>query len=327
MGPPAAGRLASRPVRPHPDRSVRGPQRPLTRIDRRTLLRTGIGGLGVAALGSATLGACGSGDTVADGINAGPSRSLTPLFPRDVKHVGSAVPTRLPYTLVDNEGVPVERLEGDWTFRVSFDGEEVGAPVTSGPRSEGLLRPYVPLVFTFPRPGLYDIDVEAGGERLNSQLQVYPADEIRQPQVGDTLPPADTPTVDESYDVDPICTSVPRCPFHEQNLADALGGDKPVVLLLASPAYCRTMTCGPVLELLMEEAGDRDDLVIIHAEVYKNPKEVRDLADAALAPLPKEYAMPFEPSLFVTDAAHTIVARADIVVDRSELTELLELAV
>jgi hypothetical protein len=102
---------------------------------------------------------------------------------------------------------------------------------------------------------------------------------------------------------------------------------KPIVVLLATPAYCRTTACGPILDLLVDEAEGRDDIVIIHAEVYKNPKTVTDLAEATLAPLPNEYQMPFEPSLFVTDASHTIVARGDIVVDRSEMAELLALAV
>ena len=52
------------------------------------------------------------------------------------------------------------------------------------------------------------------------------------------------------------------------------------MVLLATPAYCQTSACGPILDLLIEEAGGRDDLIVIHAEVYKNPKGVADLAQA-----------------------------------------------
>jgi hypothetical protein len=295
-------------------------------LDRRTLLRSGLGGLGAVTLGG-VLVACGEGETTAEGIDPGPTVSLAAMFPRDVPHIGANVPARLPYTLVDPEGVPVSEIVGSMTFRVSFDGESVGEPVESTPRSEGVPRPYVPLAFTFPRPGLFDIDSEYDGVRLNSQVQVFPAERVSVPLVGEQLPSVRTPTVGQSLEVDPICTAVPRCPFHTDDLADALEGDKPIVVLLASPAYCRTTSCGPILELLVDEAEGRDDLVVIHSEVYRNPKTVRDLSEAALAPLPDEYQMPFEPCLFVTDASHEIVARGDIVVDRTEMAEMLALAV
>ena len=76
-----------------------------------------------------------------------------------------------------------------------------------------------------------------------------------------------------------------------------------------------------------EQTAGRDDLIVIHSEVYKNPKGVADLSQAELAPLPATYDMLWEPSLFVTDAANTIVARGDIVVDRGEMAEMLALAV
>jgi hypothetical protein len=145
--------------------------------------------------------------------------------------------------------------------------------------------------------------------------------------VGGILPPANTPTTQNSFDVDPICTRVPTCPFHEHDLPTVLGTGRPVVVLLASPAYCRTSACGPILDLLIEEAaGLPEGVVVIHSEVYKDPKTVDDLNDALLAPLPKDYEMFFEPSLFVTDSSDLIVARGDIVVDRAEMAQMLALA-
>jgi hypothetical protein len=105
-----------------------------------------------------------------------------------------------------------------------------------------------------------------------------------------------------------------------------LGTGRPMAVLLASPAYCRTSVCGPILDLLVEQADGLDGVTVIHSEVYQNPKAVLDLSDANLAPLPTDYSMTFEPSLFITDATDTIVARADIVVDRREMGELLALA-
>ena len=81
--------------------------------------------------------------------------------------------------------------------------------------------------------------------------------------------------------------------------------------------------CGPVLDNLVEVVGARDDLVVIHCEVYKNPKSVRELSEAAMAPVPDKYDLSFEPALFVTDSAGAITVRADVIVDRQEMAQLI----
>lgn len=327
MWPGSGPGLASLDVDSHPE-TPRTDRSNDTRFARRTLLRGGLGGLGVVTFGGSVLAACGgSNDTTSEGVTKGPAVSLLAMFPRDVHHVPAEVPFRLPYTLADDEGVPFASIESPLKFTVSFDGKQVGDPVEVAPRADGVPRPYLPLEFTFPRPGLYDVDVDFEGDRLNSQLQVFQKGEVRPPVVGDPLPSVNTPTTEQALEVDPICTRVPTCPFHAQDLAAALTSPRPIVVLLASPAYCRTSSCGPILDMLVEAVEGRDDLTVIHSEVYKNPKDVADLSEAALAPLPAEYAMPFEPCLFVTDSTHTIVARGDIAVDRTEMAEMLALAV
>ena len=300
---------------------------PRTAWSRRSLLRTGAGGLGLLATGAVAAACSDTSDTVADGVSAGPDQALQALFPQDIAYLAAGSPSRLTYTLIDPEGVPFDRIDQPVTFTVSFDGEQVGDPIEVAPRSDGVPRPYLPLPFTFPRPGIYDLDARYGQVDLRTQVQVRAADEVPHPLVGDPLPPAPTPTPGQTYDVDPICTRGETCPFHTVDLQQALGRGRPVVVLLATPAYCRTAACGPSLELLIEAAEGRDDLTVIHSEVYKNPKGVADLSQAGLAPLPEAYDMGWEPSLFITDSAGTLVARADIVVDRSELDELLALAV
>jgi hypothetical protein len=298
-----------------------------TPLDRRTLLRGGAAGIGLAALAGVGVACSSEGETVSEGVDTGPDQALQALFPRDVAFLAAESPSRLPYTLVDAEGVPFAAIDGPVTFTITFDGEQVGDPVEVAPRSDGVPRPYLPLYTTFPRPGLYDITAEHDGTELSSQVQVHLAADVGQPLVGTVLPPASTPTLGQGFDVDPICTRSPECPFHQVDLTTVLGTGRPVVVLLATPAYCQTTACGPILDLLIEEAASRPELVVIHSEVYKNPKDVADLAQAALAPLPAAYDMLWEPSLFVTDSTNTIVARGDIVVDRGEMAEMLALAV
>ena len=296
-------------------------------IDRRTVLRGGLG-LGAATFAGGLLAGCGDDtgtDTAVVG-NGTPDNALIAAFPQSVPHAAAGVATRLPYLLSDPEGVPLQEIDGPVRFTVAMDGAAVGTAIDVTPRSDGVPRAYLPFTFEFPQPGVYDVSAEYGGNKLDSTIQVYDVAQIGPPVVGEQLPPVDSPTTLRPLDVDPLCSRVPACPFHDVNLQDAVGAGKPVVLLVATPAYCQTAVCGPVLDMLVEAVGSRTDIAVLHNEVYKNPKDVRDLNDAALAQVPQAYDLRFEPVLFVTNAAGTVVARADITVDRTEMAELLALA-
>jgi hypothetical protein len=292
--------------------------------DRRRVLQAGAG-LGALGVGAAALAACGDGETT-ETSGGNPANALIAAFPRSVPYLAAGVPTRLPFLVADQEGIPLAKIRGPVTFRVTAGDTAVGSPIRVTPHDDGVPKAYLPVAVTFPNPGIYDLTADYEGEPLTSSVQVYDAAQVPIPGVGQALPPADTPTMGRSLGVDPVCSRSTPCPFHEVNLRDVMGSGRPKVVLVATPAYCQTAVCGPIVDLLVEQAAGRTDLDVIHAEVYKNPKAVRDLNKAALSPLPDEYRLPFEPTMFVTDATGTIVARADITVDRVEMQELLALA-
>jgi hypothetical protein len=294
---------------------------PSVGVTRRGLFRAGaiVGGGTLAAV---ALGCSDEGEATVP-TAAVPEHSLLAAFPQSTPHIAVGVPTRLPYLVSDREGVPLAAMTGPATFTVSKDGDVVVEDLEVQPRSEGVERAYLPLNITFPELGVYDVSALYEGDEISGNVQVYAVEEVGPPLVGQPLPPVVTPTVLLSQEVDPICTRVPQCPFHEVSLDTALAAGKPVVLLVASPAYCQTAICGPVLDNLMAIVGERDDISVIHAEVYRDPKSAPDLASAALAGLPEAYELDFEPVLYVTDAAGEVTARADVIVDSSEMADLI----
>jgi hypothetical protein len=294
-------------------------------VPRRRLLQGGLT-LGAMAVGAPLLAACGSSETNTTESDALAEHALVAAFPQAVPHIPAGVPTRLPYLVSDRDGVPLSQIDGEVTFTASQDGTEIGT-FTATPRMDGVPRAYLPVTFTFPAPGLYDLTATYGGSEMSSNIEVLDPSRIGPPVVGQPLPPVDSPTTERALLVDPLCSRVPACPFHAANLEGAVGGGVPIVMLVATPAYCETAVCGPIVDLLIEQAEGRTDLVVLHEEVYRNPKGQRELADAQLAPVPDAYELRFEPVLYVTDRNGTIVARADAIVDRGELTELLALAV
>lgn len=324
MGPGRIGTVPSPVVPSHPRPHESASSHQLV-LGRRRLLQGGLG-LGATALGAALLSSCGDSqaDTqVAENLN---SHALIAAFPQSVPHVPAGVATRLPYLISDDEGVPLSTIEGDVTFTISKDGTRVGT-VDVAPRGDGVPRAYLPVTFTFPTAGTYDLTATYDGADIDSTIQVVDPSEIGPPVVGEQLPPVDSPTTERTLEVDPLCSRVPACDLHSVNLRDAVTQGKPIVMLIATPAYCQTAVCGPVLDLVMEQTAGRTDLNVLHQEVYKNPKGQRDLNDAQLAPVPEAYDLRFEPVLYVTDRTGLIVARADITVDRGELAEMLALAV
>ena len=284
---------------------------------RRVLL--GAGGAAAAA----GLAACGSSGESSIPISSESTNALIAAFPQSVPHVPAGVPTRLPFMVTDPEGIPYAEIGTEVEFQLIKDGAVVTSE-TVAPRSEGIPRAYLPLQVELADTGIYDVVANFEGQPIESRFEVFAREEVGAPVVGQQLPPAFTATVDAPGQVDPICTLVPPCPFHSTNLQDVTATGSRIALLVATPAFCQTQFCGPTLGNLIDLAGEREDMIVIHSEVYQRPKAESDnLNEAALAPVPDSYGLTIEPVLYVTDENSTITARADAVVDRSEMEELL----
>lgn len=281
--------------------------------------------LGGLATGSIALIACGP-----DTQPALPSEELsflTPAFPdgfRQAPILVAGIAQRLTFLVRDEIDVMRESAPADLAVRVR-QGDTVILETTVARRTEGIITPYFPLVMTFDAPGEFVAELPDHPTVEPVPFLVADRVDIEIPQVGDQLPSAPTPTVDDSKGVTPICTRAIECPFHEIDLVDAVANDKPTVLLISTPGFCQTDICGPVLDLLIDEAGDRTDLNVIHAEVYVDPSDFATGGFPELTPAVNAMALPFEPAIFVAAADNSIRARLDTTFDRSELRDALSL--
>jgi hypothetical protein len=294
----------------------------VNRVDRRAFL--------VASVATAFAAACGGGDSEDQSIESdaidersGRVEFLVPAFPdgfRAPSVMTAGVRQRVPFVVRDDLDVLRDGAPESIDISVTLDGEVVSeGPVVA--RREGIITPYYALEFTPPRVGTYVASTEGAAP---VEFLVVEASEVGIVQLGDPMRPVETPTVEDALGVDPVCTRAVPCPFHEVSLADALESGLPTVLLVATPGFCQTDICGPVVDLLIDEVEDRDDLAVVHAEVYVDP--VADFASGefpATTPVVETYSLPYEPQLVVADAAGTIVARLDTIWDRSELRDAM----
>jgi hypothetical protein len=183
----------------------------------------------------------------------------------------------------------------------------------------------------FERPGRYEV---LGMARLDDrlvaatsampQLVVVGPKRDPVPGPGDTPPAIHTPTVtDVAGDLASIDTRVPPLPDqHEEDFADVLG-EKPVVLLFATPQLCQSRVCGPVVDIALqvqEELGD--DVEFVHMEIFRNNEVAQ-----GYRPQVGAFRLPSEPWVFVMDAKGKVAARMEGAFSADELETAVKQAV
>jgi hypothetical protein len=117
------------------------------------------------------------------------------------------------------------------------------------------------------------------------------------PQVGQKAPLIHTPTpADVGGDLSQITTRIPPDTQNRVDYAEALGKE-PIVLLFATPQFCQSRVCGPVVDVaeqVKEQYGD--DVAFIHMEIYED----NDPSNPA-RPQVRAFNLPNEPWLFAID--------------------------
>ncbi|MEK6273470.1 MAG: hypothetical protein AABM42_12650 [Actinomycetota bacterium] len=192
----------------------------------------------------------------------------------------------------------IETLETDPAFRSRTTAEDPDAALA-------LYVTEIPL----DRPGEWRLvalvrdDDRLLASRLHS-IEVAQHPEI--PAVGEAAPRVHTPTVEDVGDVSQIDTRVPHDTMHEEDLADVLG-EKPVVLVFATPALCQSRVCGPVVDVAEQVKAETDnDVAFIHMEVYEDNN-----ASKGLRPQLRAFGLPTEPWLFAMDSTGNVATRIE----------------
>lgn len=118
------------------------------------------------------------------------------------------------------------------------------------------------------------------------------------PRPGERAPRIHTPTVEDAAgDLAQITTRIPPDTQNQVDYADALGKE-PIMLLFATPQFCQSRVCGPVVDVaeqVKQEYGD--EAAFIHMEIYKD----NDPSLEIVRPQVRAFNLPSEPWLFAID--------------------------
>ena len=139
------------------------------------------------------------------------------------------------------------------------------------------------------------------------------------PEPGEPAISVETPTTaDVGGDVQQIDTRVPPSTMHDASLADALG-QKPVMLIFATPALCQSRVCGPVVDIAEQvKAGYDGDAEFIHMEIYNENELDKGFREQVI-----RWKLPTEPWVFTIDRTGNVAARIEGAFSARELEDAL----
>src|SRR5690606_14994210 len=134
------------------------------------------------------------------------------------------------------------------------------------PDQRGLYRAEV----DFSSPGGWSISITADGYAATEPTLMMVADDTAMPQVGEPAPAVATRTGDDNPLEEITTDPQPEPDFYRLSLDDALDDDRPTVVIFATPAFCTSATCGPVLETAKQVQADHPGVDFLHVEIYEN---------------------------------------------------------
>jgi hypothetical protein len=141
------------------------------------------------------------------------------------------------------------------------------------------------------------------------------------PNVGDRAIRIHTQTAaDVGGDLTKLSTRVPPPrDMLDTDFADVLG-KKPVVLIFATPALCKSRTCGPVVDIAEQVRGQSGKgVTFIQQEIYRDNDPGK-----GYRPQVRAWHLPTEPWAFVIDRHGRVAARFEGVFSVGELARAVE---
>jgi hypothetical protein len=184
---------------------------------------------------------------------------------------------------------------------------EQGDPVHHHPdgtrhvhREETAVRGLYVTQVIFTRPGPWGLEVlahQGDGSVETARFMVMVLEAPRTPALGSPAPRSHNLIASDVQDLRQIDTSQPPDPrLHQVRIADAIAQGKPQVIVFATPQFCTSRMCGPVVEIvrmLRPVYGDR--VVFTHQEIWQ------DFAAQQSFPTVEEWHLPSEPWIFVVE--------------------------
>jgi hypothetical protein len=292
-----------------------------------------------AASATAPANACapsvGANGTAYPGWPIGPAADLIPVLVSSQLVVG---PNRFLLTVVDtqNKLVAAPTVGVDLRFFNLAHDPATAASSTTGTymdsgNGSGLYRASVSFSCSGDWGVVVAVHRPVGDSTVRVTFSVLPASTT--PAIGALAPHSDSPTAGDAAGIAAISTDPnPDPDYYRLTITQAVTSGKPSLIVFATPAFCRTRTCGPTLALIKSTADVfKGSVNLLHVEPYILHQEnggLQPVLDASgnLQPIPSvlAYGLQTEPFTFVVDATGRVAAEFEGIVAADELTAALQ---
>ncbi len=170
-----------------------------------------------------------------------------------------------------------------------------------------------------------ELAVETGGERTEGlRMRLWVSERSGEPMLGEQAPRSTQRVLRDVQDIAEIDTTDPPIPeLHRLTVAEALDSGRPLVIAFATPMFCQTRFCGPVIQQVVrplhERYGDRAEFVHIEPFDIAEARSGRLVAVAQMA----EWGLISEPWVFVIDGSGSVVAKFEGITSLEEVSAAL----
>jgi hypothetical protein len=294
----------------------------------------------VAHAGSILLAAgCGGGGTGEGDTITSSSGTIESLWRASGESVGAVAGTsdfqvgrnRVSFLVVDKQGRVIERptahvwvskgLEQKPFAETTARLEAIGVP---GGEQADAGSIFVARLDT-PSPGTYwYLAKPVGGPGIQALGNVVVKQRSAAPSVGERAIPSRTPTL-ASTGGDLTALTTARHPdraLYRTSVAQALAAHAPFVVTFATPEYCQSRTCGPVVDVVsaVRKREPADSPVrFVHVEIYKGNDPANGVNQWV-----RQWRLPTEPFTFVVDRTGVIRTKLEGAFSVGELEHAID---
>jgi hypothetical protein len=275
------------------------------------------------------LAACGGSGSSEPTAETQPTETV-PAVPSGVTDLQVAVATndlavgtpRIPFILYDGpEQVADAQSVQITAFDLSLATQQAGWTGPAASYSDYAVPYWVvyPEVAAAGNWGLLAEVTLADGAVVQAPFTVQIVEQSASPAIGSPAPASENRTLETEPDIAKLTSgSDPEPGLYQMTVAEALASGRPTVVTLATPAFCQTQICTPVVDSVEAVYDEyKEQANFIHLEIYKDFQALEPADEVA------EWGLQSEPWTFVIDADGNITARFGGPISPRELTEAL----
>ncbi|NNF65013.1 MAG: hypothetical protein HKN07_12265 [Acidimicrobiia bacterium] len=176
----------------------------------------------------------------------------------------------------------------------------------------------------FDRPGIWAVTLLPEGGPPLEPVGFSVLSDTASPSIGEAAPASQSPSV-ATHAIEDISTDDDPDPrFYAMSVAEAVTSGRQSVIVFATPQFCQTAACGPMLDDVKAAASSHPEVNFVHVEVFTGFSEPGFAPNSDhLAPAVLEWGLVTEPWVFVVDGSGTVTHRFEGVMDSSELDAAL----